>query len=310
MAHLLILYNFIVLLLGVASLTYAANVTLLAREGLLRSYLLFFILFSASILLRLLEYYLSSNLNKVPFAAELLISASGMLVDMAVVLAAVFFFHTLFSVRQRKRLNILFSVFIVSGIIVFLSPLAVRIDLQRQTMESASGMYFGLAVYIISFSYVLVLALANQKKMREKKNRIFSAGMTVFLFLGYSEMLIKEIGHFCDSELSYAFSFYYSTLPYAAWSIFSLFYFRKYYGQISPEQKQVSISGQFTDKYGISKREGEIIELIIQGFSNKAIADKLFISLGTVKSHIHNIFDKTGAGSRMNLFYLIRSEKC
>ena len=42
----------------------------------------------------------------------------------------------------------------------------------------------------------------------------------------------------------------------------------------------------------ISKREYEVLELISQGFSNQEIADKLFISLPTVKTHSSNIFEK------------------
>jgi DNA-binding NarL/FixJ family response regulator len=45
----------------------------------------------------------------------------------------------------------------------------------------------------------------------------------------------------------------------------------------------------------LSAREMEIFSLIIQGFTNKMIADKLFISYETVKSHRKNILSKTGA---------------
>lgn len=40
----------------------------------------------------------------------------------------------------------------------------------------------------------------------------------------------------------------------------------------------------------LSQRETEVLELIITGLSNKAIANKLFISLSTVKTHINNIY--------------------
>lgn len=43
---------------------------------------------------------------------------------------------------------------------------------------------------------------------------------------------------------------------------------------------------------GISAREMEVLQLIAQGFSNQEIADKLFISLNTVKTHSSNLFLK------------------
>jgi DNA-binding NarL/FixJ family response regulator len=42
----------------------------------------------------------------------------------------------------------------------------------------------------------------------------------------------------------------------------------------------------------ISKRELEVLELMAAGFSNQEIADKLFLSLNTVKSHSSNLFIK------------------
>jgi len=43
---------------------------------------------------------------------------------------------------------------------------------------------------------------------------------------------------------------------------------------------------------GISKREYEVLELIAKGNSNQEIADKLFVSLNTIKTHSSNLFVK------------------
>ena len=49
---------------------------------------------------------------------------------------------------------------------------------------------------------------------------------------------------------------------------------------------------------GITPRELEILELIAQGMSNREIADKLFVSENTVKTHSSRVFDKLGAKRR------------
>lgn len=46
------------------------------------------------------------------------------------------------------------------------------------------------------------------------------------------------------------------------------------------------------ENLGISKREHEVLELMAQGFSNQEIADKLFVSVNTVKTHSANLFLK------------------
>jgi two-component system, NarL family, response regulator LiaR len=44
--------------------------------------------------------------------------------------------------------------------------------------------------------------------------------------------------------------------------------------------------------YGISKREHEVLELMAQGLSNQEIADRLFVSLNTIKTHTSSLFVK------------------
>ena len=62
------------------------------------------------------------------------------------------------------------------------------------------------------------------------------------------------------------------------------------------------------DRYGITPREREIIDQICAGSTNQEIADRLFISLATVKDHNYNIFRKTGVRNRVELVNLLRNE--
>ncbi len=59
----------------------------------------------------------------------------------------------------------------------------------------------------------------------------------------------------------------------------------------------------------LSTREKEIAILVSEGMSNHSIAEKLFISERTVKSHLSTIFSKTGAESRLQLALSLRGYK-
>lgn len=61
-------------------------------------------------------------------------------------------------------------------------------------------------------------------------------------------------------------------------------------------------------KFAISKREAEILRLLLAGKSNKEIEDALFIAMATVKIHVHNIFRKVKVGSRLQLLLRIQRE--
>ena len=52
------------------------------------------------------------------------------------------------------------------------------------------------------------------------------------------------------------------------------------------------------DELGITPRELEILDLIAAGLSNREIAEKLFVSENTVKTHASRLFDKLGARRR------------
>lgn len=63
----------------------------------------------------------------------------------------------------------------------------------------------------------------------------------------------------------------------------------------------------FKVKYGISTREMDVLELLIEGKSNAEIADRLYVSENTVRFHVSNILKKTGCKSRKDvssLFFL------
>lgn len=53
--------------------------------------------------------------------------------------------------------------------------------------------------------------------------------------------------------------------------------------------------------YGLTPRELEVVNSIVEGCSNKDIAKEFTISEETVKRHLSNIFDKTGVSTRLEL---------
>src|SRR5580698_6616912 len=67
--------------------------------------------------------------------------------------------------------------------------------------------------------------------------------------------------------------------------------------QSAPPQQQ----SRERERSPLSQREREIVALVAQGFKNKEMAEKMFISEQTVKNHLHNIFDKLGVSDRLEL---------
>jgi DNA-binding CsgD family transcriptional regulator len=66
----------------------------------------------------------------------------------------------------------------------------------------------------------------------------------------------------------------------------------------APSARPFSLNAERQKLLGITKRELQILELIAQGMSNREIAEKLFVSENTVKTHSSRLFDKLGAKRR------------
>jgi DNA-binding NarL/FixJ family response regulator len=57
----------------------------------------------------------------------------------------------------------------------------------------------------------------------------------------------------------------------------------------------------------LTRRELEIVKLVAEGLRNREIAQRLFVTEGTIKLHLHNVYDKLGVDGRMELLLRVQS---
>ena len=62
-------------------------------------------------------------------------------------------------------------------------------------------------------------------------------------------------------------------------------------------------------EYGLTKREETILRMLLGGFTNDEICEKLVISVNTLKKHILNIYRKLGIRNRVQMFKMIREKE-
>ena len=63
------------------------------------------------------------------------------------------------------------------------------------------------------------------------------------------------------------------------------------------------------DSLGITPRELEVLRLIAEGLSTKEMAERLFVSDNTVKTHTSRVFDKLGASRRTQAVQLAKQQR-
>jgi len=124
---------------------------------------------------------------------------------------------------------------------------------------------------------VIVLTASEDEAAVVQAMRMGTAG--IVLKQTATELLIKSIRKVADGEIWLD-----SRMTTAVMKEFS---------QPAPVREPI--------KTVLSTREREVVGLVCQGFRNKEIAEKMFISEQTVKNHLHNIFDKLGVSDRLEL---------
>ncbi|WP_175413019.1 LuxR C-terminal-related transcriptional regulator [Clostridium sp. AWRP] len=63
----------------------------------------------------------------------------------------------------------------------------------------------------------------------------------------------------------------------------------------------------FCSTYNLTNREKEVIHLLLENKSNQEISDLLYISIGTTKTHVHNIYRKTEVNRKNELLCLFQN---
>ncbi|MBN1499173.1 MAG: helix-turn-helix transcriptional regulator [Spirochaetes bacterium] len=158
--------------------------------------------------------------------------------------------------------------------------------------------------YVITNSFFVLIALYcigtvifNFKRISDKRLKIIISTFFILAII-FFPLLLSDIINMGTTVQLPAFFIIINILS----VIFCLFY-------LSPpsHKEEIKPEGYFQDKYRITRREKEIIDLIITGCSNKEISDQMHISISTVEKHIYSIYQKLNINNRVQLINLIQS---
>jgi len=182
-----------------------------------------------------------------------------------------------------------------------------RFDLgEYQVLVTVQRWVFsGFLIGIYALGFLLSMLLSRKLIQHERSfSRIFGSWYLLFMILTCTSFLLSEL----HEIVPFIFIFFFLSWHLIPILFLSL-YLEKYHGETASVHEDFEVMLlYFSEKYEISKREREVIQLICKGLSNQEISDALFISLQTVKDHIHHIFVKTGVKNRVQLTNLIRPE--
>jgi DNA-binding NarL/FixJ family response regulator len=202
--------------------------------------------------------------------------------------------HTLFREGIKKILSLEPDIEIVGEaidgdeIVLLLNHCRPDVLLLDIKMEKITGLQI-LPQVVGQYPHLRVIVLTAQINQAESVKAIKDGARGIILKHAASEFLIKGIRKVFEGEL-WADT---STMTRVVESLS-----QKYRGERDSEK----------DRKELSQREKEVVSLVASGYRNKEIANKLFISEQTVKTHLSNIFQKLELNDRLELaLYAMRN---
>jgi DNA-binding CsgD family transcriptional regulator len=74
--------------------------------------------------------------------------------------------------------------------------------------------------------------------------------------------------------------------------------------QASPEAITIGVK-HAQEKFGLSRAEMEVLEMLVQGLTNLEIANARHVSPNTIKTHLSNIYQKMGVARRAQVLAML-----
>lgn len=233
------------------------------------------------------------------------------------VLMAIFSFFKFPENRKLFPVLVFFYILLSVLLLVVLSVMFISGN------ADTAGYYFGMLVFYTAAAVIYLLYQFKRKIFSISWNKRLLR-FIILLLLYYTALAVISI---CSRETPYYFVIIFQ--------YFFLFYSFKIFSEkinndyselltlksnpstgersitcssengYNPVQKTGDIPDDKFKEYQFTRRENDIISLVVKGFPNREIGDKLCISPRTVDNHIYNIYKKVNCQNRIELINLL-----
>jgi DNA-binding CsgD family transcriptional regulator len=276
----------------------------ITRRPFLKSLLHYVVFFNLAVLVSLITRYLWTNLFGGDKQTANLFMA---LISLAIFVAGVGRAYTFTKVAlglQDKEPSWLVNRMFGLAILVFGASYVIG---WRQYAETDSARWIAstnlglsLAVSAVIITALVILASGKHTELSPGRRKTVQ-GFTYLFLSGYAVL----VGSYLLPRAIYN----YASAPILLWlNLLPLVWLRRFFEKYEVSTYSME-GGEILDtvarQFNISKREREIMELILQGKRNKEIESLLYISRSTVKNHIYNLYQKLGVKSRVELIHLV-----
>jgi len=304
MNHLWLAYDAVVAATGLAVIALLWVVR--AHRPFLGAFALFYLAFTANLLVALSRGYVTLNVRPHSSAAVFMSYGLGIVLSFLAIFLAVRFGHRALDLIRPRLTSLLAAATSIAAILA-VTPLGADFDAASDSYVLRWPYFVALTIHLSVFAYVLHLAWRAAWRGQDRYDRSFFLGMLAFAAIGFIESLAEFVSSWAaptgrlDAQSE---DFLYSSIPYLLFSLFLAVYLLRLVRDqpaASAPPVRANTPASLPTALGLSEREHEVLALVLEGLNNKRIAAQLGISVATVKTHLSNIFRKANVGSRFEL---------
>jgi len=218
---------------------------------------------------------------------------------------------------KDKDIPVKIKLWIFVGIGVFVLSFGVRLILLPEGTLRTFLRSIQLSIYnnflVLEIPILIALMVGRKKEKDRRKIKLrrslawlyfsrYFILIGIFVFIVLLKLRGEEVGpRTIRYSMALILCIFFSLIPY----LWIKFFFKKYAESMLVFVEDREVLDSIYDKYNISKREQDILKLILDGKSNKEIEAALFISYHTVKNHAYNLYQKLGVKNRYELVHFI-----
>lgn len=301
------LFYILVLLSGFFTIAITLLGTIKSKIKIYWYLLVFYSLFSFKILATFIRNFLSFT-TEISKETIFDFKVLDVLISTLFMISITLFFQNIFIKKERKKHMVLVLILYIISFALYFFPNSYNV-LSNGNIVLGYPSLISSFLFSLLFIYMIIISLIGDKKDKPIRELVLIWYLIIFGAVGLLETVLSLYSILENREMIIEINqndFILSSIPYFLSSGVLAYYFGSYL--LVFKKTQVNQEIEVLKKYGLTPREQDLIPLLIKGLNNKEIAEKLYISLSTVKTHIHKIYGKTNVKSRYELFYLLKKE--
>jgi len=300
MSHFVVITYFLSIAVGTSALVLFLIIYIKSKIELIGHYVVFQLLCTIYILLQFFNIYMRTIVKYLTPDFYIFVNFLYFVWYIFFIYKVPVFFHNLAGVKFTDLRKAIFGGMSLISLVLLIIPFMITgIPLRILRLMEFELQNICYPIFIITWIYSIYIIWSNREKVENEINKKVINTVLIICLVFLPGFVLDPFFYRVPEIIPAGFEF--STVFYFVWNTVSIIYVARYFNLKTGISQDPKGLDDFAKKHSISKRENEILCLILDGLDSRTIGEKLFLSDRTVRNHISSIYRKVGCKNRVEL---------